>query len=71
MWQSSNSIKKEEVILTCLWISHTRLTHRHFLHGELAPVCKVCVEAISDLHIRVECPRYNKDLITFHLHGAL
>jgi hypothetical protein len=32
VWQSSfNSIMKEEVLLMCLWIGHTCLTHGHLL----------------------------------------
>jgi hypothetical protein len=41
------------------------------LHGELAPVHTVFGAALSILHILVECPQYNEDHLTFHLHGTL
>jgi hypothetical protein len=43
IWQSSSSpVRKEEVMLTCLQISHACLTRGHLLYWQLVPVCTSC-----------------------------
>jgi hypothetical protein len=55
---------KEEVLLMCLWIGHTCLTHGHLLWGDLAPLSTIS-------HLLLACPCYDEDHRTFHLQGML
>ena len=48
--------RREEVILTRLRISHTRLTHGHLLSKTLvAPLCEECDTELTVEHFLVEC----------------
>jgi hypothetical protein len=71
-WRSSFiAIRKEEVILTRLWIGHTRLTYGHLLCGELSSFCNNWGTPLTVSHILVDCPRYAKARHLYHLNGAL
>lgn len=59
-WESARRRDRfYEVVLCCLGIEHTRLTHEHLLRGEDPPECEHCQETLSILHILLECPAYD------------
>jgi hypothetical protein len=37
VWQSFSSMRKEEIVFTCLWIMHNCLTHSHLLQDTSTP----------------------------------
>ena len=47
--------RKEDVVLTRLRISHSRLTHRHYLANEDPPECIPCTSPLTIKHILIEC----------------
>lgn len=63
-----------EVALCRLRIGHTYGTHKHLLNGTPRPVCVRCGEALSVLHVLIECRemeterrRHFVDLYTKHI----
>lgn len=48
-------IRKLDVILTRLRIGHTRVTHKHLLLGEIAPICFHCNCHLTIKHLLTEC----------------
>jgi hypothetical protein len=71
-WHSSfSAIRNEEVMLTCLQIGHTCLTHGHLLCSELAPFYINCDVPLPLSHILVDCPCYGEAHCVYHLHGIL
>ena len=50
--------RKNDVIITCLRLGHTRLTHRHLLLGENhPPICPHCHFSILTIHhLLTDCP---------------
>ena len=49
--------RKHDVLLTRLRIRHSRITHKHLLFGEPAPMCPQCHFSILTIrHILTDCP---------------
>ena len=69
-WESGyNRNRRFEVVLTCLRIGHTRLTHKFILEGSSAPECDHCDGPLSVEHILVHCSRYDHLRRKYHLNG--
>ena len=56
-WPSSmRRNRREEILLCCVRISHTRLTHRHLMETANAPFCEDCLVPLTVQHIFAKCP---------------
>ena len=47
--------RQEEVVLSCLRIGHTNLTHVHLIKREEQPQCIGCQYPLTVKHILIEC----------------
>ena len=47
--------RKEEIILSRLWIGHSHITHSYLLKKEEAPYCLPCQKPYTIKHILTEC----------------
>ncbi|GBN71036.1 hypothetical protein AVEN_82692-1 [Araneus ventricosus] len=63
-WPSLKN-RKADTILTRLRVGHTRVTHRHLLLGEQAPMCSQCNCTLSVHHILSECSNFNSQRLRF------
>ena len=53
------SLRQEEVVLTCLCIGHTRLTHSYLLKHEDQPLCISCNEPFMVKHFLIDCTEFS------------
>jgi hypothetical protein len=60
VWQSFSSIRKEEIMLTCLRIRHNCLMHMGLLQSSPTSASIQCDEPITILHIWKELPFTDK-----------
>ena len=51
----SDTTRHEEVVITCLRIGHTRLTHSYLLNREAAPECIPCFTSLTVAHLFLHC----------------
>jgi hypothetical protein len=64
VWQSSSSsVRKEEVLLMCLWTGYNGLMCGHLWHGEPLPLYTLVYSLPS--HLLVECLHHNEDHCVF------
>ena len=49
------NIRLEEVVLACIRIGHTRLTHSYILNREEQPQCVGCDKPTTVRHILLKC----------------
>jgi hypothetical protein len=47
--------RRDEVIIHCLRIGHTRLTHSYLLKGETPPMCIACQAPLTVQRILIDC----------------
>ena len=58
-WSSSTQrARHREVVLACLLIVHTRLTHGYLMKRSDPPRFPSCYVPLSRVHFLVDCPRY-------------
>ena len=49
------SLRREDVVLTCLRIGHTHITHSHLLKRDEQPQCVSCNEPFTVKHFLLDC----------------
>ena len=57
-WLYAHMPRKLEVILCCLRIGHSRLTHGCLMSGNYQPFCQDCVVPLTVRHILIRCPSF-------------
>ncbi len=57
---SKKLCRKDQVTITRIRSEHTRLTHLYLINQNTPPICNICNEQITIIHIIQECPMYNQ-----------
>ena len=55
---SSQTIRRNEIILCRLRTGHSSLTHGYILNKQLPPLCDSCNTPVSIKHILIDCPKF-------------